>query len=512
MPVEAGGGAVLIGPKTEHTKASLRTREPAIAKQRHSAALVYLERYWEALRSGPRHLTHKEVVALAGVVYRWLAVGGEDDPGPASLWEKVIRLGREIQEGKHGLADLLIDPTPEDVRRGALNLSYGPIADALLTSKALVVDEDSRWRLIQELHQTVSQAAEKLKRNAQGDYRPDPMAERFPEWQGNKLIKQPHPVTTITRLFEGWEREAHAANKSPKTIKEYGSLIERLKAFLGHDDATRVTEDDLIRWKDHRLAEGKSLKTIAHSDLACFKAVFGWGRANRLLERNPAKDITIKPGRKVQEREEKGFTASEARKILTAALSYKRAARELPETAHAKNWVPWLCAYTGARVGEIVQLRKQDIRREGNVWVATITPEAGAVKNKRARVVVVHSHLIELGFVQYAQSAKGPYLFLTAHNKEEALGRIAALKNRLAEFARALVPDKRVAPNHGWRHRFITVAREAEIADRVIYAITGHAPANVGGGYGDVTLKTQARALAKFPRYELNAPAQRAAE
>lgn len=170
-------------------------------------------------------------------------------------------------------------------------------------------------------------------------------------------------------------------------------MIARLKAFLGHDDASRVTEDDLLRWKDHRLAEGRSLKTIAHSDFACFKAVFGWGRSNRRISSDPAKGISIRPGRKVQERAEQGFDDQEARRLLSAALAYRPAERELLETAAAKHWVPWLCAYTGARVGEMVQLRKQDIQRiEGN-WIATITPEAGAVKNKRTRQVVLHRHL-----------------------------------------------------------------------------------------------------------------------
>lgn len=39
---------ISLGAKAEHVKASLRTREPAIAKQRHAAALAYLKRYWQA--------------------------------------------------------------------------------------------------------------------------------------------------------------------------------------------------------------------------------------------------------------------------------------------------------------------------------------------------------------------------------------------------------------------------------------------------------------------------------
>jgi hypothetical protein len=49
------------------------------------------------------------------------------------------------------------------------------------------------------------------------------------------------------------------------------------------------------------------------------------------------------------------------------------------------------------------------------------------------------------------------------------------------------------------------VAREVGIESDVIYAITGHAAPNVGGAYGNVTIKTQANAMAKFPRYDVNA-------
>src|SRR5690349_5424529 len=64
LPQEAGGSVLTVGESADTVKASLRTREPAIAKQRHAAALAFLKRYWQALREGPRHLTHKQVVAL----------------------------------------------------------------------------------------------------------------------------------------------------------------------------------------------------------------------------------------------------------------------------------------------------------------------------------------------------------------------------------------------------------------------------------------------------------------
>ena len=51
-----------------------------------------------------------------------------------------------------------------------------------------------------------------------------------------------------------------------------------------------------------------------------------------------------------------------------------------------------------------------------------------------------------------------------------------------------------------WRHRFKTVGIEHRILD----AIQGHRPRNVAEGYGEVTIKTQAGAIAKLPRYRVS--------
>ena len=141
-----------------------------------------------------------------------------------------------------------------------------------------------------------------------------------------------------------------------------------------------------------------SAKTVKDSDLAELKTIFGWAAANGKMSANPAEGVTIKLGKKRKVRP-KGFSDEEAIAILTAARNLKPG-NEQPKTFAAKRWVPWLCAYTGARVGEPAQLRKEDLRQEGKHWIINITPEAGTVNNE-AREVVLHPHLVELGFVAF---------------------------------------------------------------------------------------------------------------
>jgi integrase len=167
-------------------------------------------------------------------------------------------------------------------------------------------------------------------------------------------------------------------------MESYSNTMAALVRFLRHDDALRVTPADILRFKDHRLATinprtGKTIsaKTVKDSDLAGLKTIFGWAVANLRLPSNPALGLTIKLGKPPKLRS-KGFTDSEGRAILSAASHHQRGPGERAWTFAAKRWVPWLCAYTGARVGEMAQLRKQDVTLEGEVEVRA--PREGALR------------------------------------------------------------------------------------------------------------------------------------
>jgi integrase len=98
---------------------------------------------------------------------------------------------------------------------------------------------------------------------------------------------------------------------------------------------------------------------------------------------NPADGLKVKSAKVVRTRS-KGFSTDEAKALLRQASGYVASAREHTKTAAAKRWAPWLCAYTGARVGEIVQLLKEDIRlTTDGLIIINITPEAGTVKDNR---------------------------------------------------------------------------------------------------------------------------------
>jgi hypothetical protein len=75
------------------------------------------------------------------------------------------------------------------------------------------------------------------------------------------------------------------------------------------------------------------------------------------------------------------------------------------------------------------------------------------------------------------------------------------VRNRLKSVG---IDDPEVKPNHAWRETFKQIGHRYGISERILDAIAGHAPINVGRGYGLPTLADMAVALKKFPRYEID--------
>ena len=333
---------------------------------------------------------------------------------------------------------------------------------------------------------------------------------KVPKFNAQQEALANHGPTSkkLSLLFDDWWQEAAQRGIKKSTYLSYKSTFENFIKFLGFDDMLSVRSTHVIAFKNYRLntpssKTGKcpSVKTVKDSDLAALKAIFGWALSNEMIKINPAADVTIKLGKQAKLRS-KGFTDQEARSLLKASIIYRNP-RESKGTEAAKRWIPWLCAFTGARVGEIAQLRREDIRLEGDFWLIRITPEAGTQKTDEAREVVLHPQLIELGFAAFRNESPEGHLFIKKAQSGDVLGPLQGLKNRLAEFARKIVPDPNVMPNHGWRHRFKTIGRDAGIEMRVLDAIQGHAPRSVADKYGDISIKVIASAIYKLPSFDI---------
>jgi integrase len=325
------------------------------------------------------------------------------------------------------------------------------------------------------------------------------------------ILNEPAPTdlaaeaVPLTDLLKGYAAELGRSGRGVAAEQRWRPCFAALKAFLKHDDARRLTRPDVVRWKEHLLTT-LAAKTVRDVYLGGLKAVLAWAVDDGKLETNVAAGVKVRVPKKTRNREA-GFTDAEAVAILKTVSAYmpKPSAnprtRESAQITAAKRWVPWLCALTGARVAELCQLRKDDIRLDDATPHIRITPEAGSVKTAEYRDVPIHAQLVAIGFPDFVRAHNAGPLFYDATSKRKSPQHPAKqTAKRLATWMRSLatVPAD-VNPNHGWRHRLKTVGRDHGIDARVMDAIQGHAPRTAGEGYGDVSLVAKARAIEKIP-------------
>ncbi|MBZ9649418.1 site-specific integrase [Sphingobium sp. 3R8] len=298
----------------------------------------------------------------------------------------------------------------------------------------------------------------------------------------------------LMAIFDGYLRERQP---SPATIKRWRPVITHLVDHLGHDEPRSISADDIIGWKEALARQGASGRTIREVYLAAAKVVFAWGVENRKLDANPAAGVSVRVPKRHRPRGP-SFTSAEARTILSASLSRDQG-KISREHALARRWIPWMCAYSGARVGEIAQMRGRDIIEVEGIWAMRITPEAGSTKSGQARIVPLHPHLVEQGLLRVAEQAgDGPIFYDPARGRGGSAGNAHYRKvgERLAAWVRDLgINDPHVQPNHGWRHLYKTLARRAGMEPEVRDAIQGHAPRSIGETYGEWPIDVLARAV-----------------
>jgi integrase len=318
------------------------------------------------------------------------------------------------------------------------------------------------------------------------------------------------PPVPIWDLFEAYVASRKLVGSQRDNGNRQRPVIKSLIKFIGHKDARCLSKRDIIAWRDFLLTTKKP-KTVSDIYLSAIRSMLNWAVQDEKLPTNAAADVKqSKP--KTTHARELGYTDAEALAVLIASRSYAPAAgsngkvRERAATIAAKRWIPILCAFTGARVSEMTQLRKEDVRQEGAIHVMRITPDAGTVKSGGYRDVPMHDQLVGLGFLDFVMASSGGSLFSRSLSSDIRSQRSSAKRvgGQVCDWLQSLnlVPDE-LWPNHAFRHRFKTVGRDCEIQDTVLDAICGHSGKTAGDRYGSVTLAARQKAISKFPWYNL---------
>ncbi|RMJ05421.1 site-specific tyrosine recombinase XerD [Marinobacter litoralis] len=473
-------------------KKSLATSDPREAKRRASAVCAEIDTIFEKARRSLK-MGASEIEALKGEYLR----------------ERVEAIIKEAQRHQW---------KPEDLENATLSLS-----DKIERNIPANLDEQEyeEWRSDQASRLGLKAITPILKRRnltpppgiatrlgeeafrAEYDAYRAAYANLFgdPEWNPPRYASRTmEEASTVLELFEEYAKNSELA---PRTIDSWRTYLTRANSFFKSKTAGDIKKQD-VRAFAEALQQGDksatptgkalSVKSINDNYLASLSAVYKWAIERDRLTFDPTKGVRLK---------ERGrttlpiiqYTREEVATILTATR-VKPESRVKPETANVRRWVPWLCAFTGARISEILWLKREDIQETQGIHYINIRPDIetgrGTKTRSSIRFVPLHPAIINEGFLEYWKSVPKSETYLFPGNWSDKSGdRTKSPANKLREWLKAQLPKAnwtQLNPNHSFRHWLTAECRIAKIDGDYARALTGHKQKDAHGDYGPGTV------------------------
>ena len=376
------------------------------------------------------------------------------------------------------------------------------MVDAFLAHQCVQLHPEQRLRLLELVVGSLDDAAMVTLRRAEGDYSPDTGAAKYPplEVVRPKTSSPASDQTTDELTFDSVidtqvSNKAAGKDAAPlreATVRKFRLAAAEFVAFRGSDRISTVTAQEADRWKRAMLADGKLSNNTVGQCIQNLKTVIQWAREQTLgavfPDVHPLHLVTTPEAAPVAS-DERTFTLDEARATLLAARKEKK-----PEL----RWLPWMCAYSGARINEVAQLRRDDFFQVGDEWFFQLTTKGGkSIKNRNSiRKVPVHPALMDEGLIDFVKSCPAGKPIFPPRSQPN-----------ISEWLRGEVGIKRaeLAPNHGWRHLFEDRCVTGGVLDKARLYITGRTTGASDEGYGrsQALLPGLAKEMAKVPRIDL---------
>ncbi|MGY6705660.1 hypothetical protein [Roseinatronobacter sp.] len=384
-------------------KVSLRTSDAAEAKARHALALADAERFWSALRQGPKKLTHKQSLALAGEICGVFISAFDEDPGDPKMWERVLDSNSAALEGR---SNPLRIPTSE-VKLRDLEQRFGVFVDAALAQKGLNIDDPSKVQLLQNVAHALNEAAEVNLRKAMGDYSNPTGSGRYPKFEAPKSDKVQRDLSKAVTFENAIDQEVkrRAAGRDAKSLpkdteRKFRRVAEEFSRFRESDVINTLTAEEFAAWRDAMTDQAKLSNNTIKQKMQNVRTVVKWADEasyGKLFSGgNPIQEVRLPEANRAIS-EERTLRLSEAREILISARA---------ENAPEKRWLPWMCAYSGARINEVAQLKPSDFFQVEGEWFYRLTTAGGRkLKNANSeRRVPVHPALLDEGLMTFVKS------------------------------------------------------------------------------------------------------------
>jgi integrase len=307
----------------------------------------------------------------------------------------------------------------------------------------------------------------------------------------------PVPFGTI---IAAWGRSE--AKPAKPTIRAHTSKANRLIQHLGFDDMAKVTEEQMIGYKDHLLSTDLDHATIGNH-LSALHTLFRYAKRNRKITIDPMAELVFKAksdGRAKRmpfSRTDRALVLEHARQCTNPTI----------------KWSNLLSGFSGMRLAEIVEAHNRDVEIIDGMPVFHVRldnrPPEMSIKNAVSlRTLPIHSTVLAEGFLDYVKSVGDGPLFPGVSIDHD--GRRATNASRvISEWLREVVgiTDPRLV-FHSHRHSVKSILRnhESRPRDDIVNKILGHiggkddsgrdqGAATAADGYGIFQLRAMQRII-----------------
>ncbi|HFG2243431.1 TPA: tyrosine-type recombinase/integrase [Vibrio cholerae] len=321
-------------------------------------------------------------------------------------------------------------------------------------------------------------------------------------------------VKTFSQMVEDYINEKEVSGSwTTATLGTKAATVRKLVSYfeacsLQDKPIDQITRQDLLEVRTALSNDGLKLSTV-NGQIRNIVAVFKYAELLDVIPKSPAVKLLLKDR---ENKDSKALTESEVNNVLSYFKhGYFTEAKRSKKTIEAMKfikWIPQLAAITGARLNEILQLRKGDIKQSDNglCWFVDINDKGDNVlKNKSsARVVPLvngaYGFDLELFLNEVVNTCNDDSdNIFRLKNSDRQLNSI-----KIGKLLKAYRDNHSEAPEtltmHSFRHTMATLCLNKKMPESFAKEILGHTQSITYGLYGSagVDVETMYKEMVKL--------------
>jgi len=259
--------------------------------------------------------------------------------------------------------------------------------------------------------------------------------------------------------------------------------------YSAQPDLPRLTEHDVIAWRQHMLTQRQFKATTINRRLEAVRRLLRWAEASGAVPTNVAREV--KTVRLARDRQPVGLTATEVHGLLRAAGASSHG------LARRNYALVQLMLQTGLRIGEVTALRRADVTLRERTGAVLVRHGKG-LKEREVPLNATARRALRQLFEQYPTTVSpGDPVFRSTRNEPLP---VRSIQNTIASLVARAGLSRPGISAHSLRHTFALAWLHQHPGQLVELAqLLGHESLDTTAVYTRASTDELARAVEQTP-------------